>query len=324
MAGVTEKTLRIRYAIALTWFFAMLLWPKMSNLPLQVEDSSSHLSHGEGLYKAKITNANFGLLGVEFYESNENKKRWHILSKFAELHRKENYAYMKDVTANFYAERSGNLIVTKSDYGRSWTDKNLVELEGNISIESQRGYLFTMEHLNYNGATHEFQTEDVVNMRGPNVKNPSMLLKGTGLAADIDQEHFILKRSVTGQKRMKRNEWIKINAKSGEFFTNESRAVFLDDVRAELPKAQIRSDIFEIAGADENETLEARGNVVLKNRDRTGRAENAYLETDGDKITLEGNARIESKDNLISGRRIIMYTDSDRIEVIEAEGSGKH
>lgn len=319
-----QKTRRITLWLAVTWFVLLLVWPKTSDIPIREDLDHKGESPGEGLYKAKITNANFGLLGVEFYESNENKRRWHILSKFAELHRKENYAYMKDVTANFYAERTGNLIVTKSDYGRSWTDKNLVELEGNISIESKRGYLFTMEHLNYNGVTHEFQTEDVVHMKGPNVKNPTMLLKGTGLTADIDQEHFLLKKNVTGQKRMKKNEWIKINAKSGEFFTDESRAVFVDNVKADMPKANIKSDIFEISGAEENETLEARGNVVLKSRDRMGFAENAYLQTDGDKITLEGKARIQAKDNLITGRRIIMYTDNDRIEVIEAEGSGSH
>lgn len=317
-------TQRIAIGLAVGWFVFMLLYPKTSDVPHEGDLNHGNVSTGEGLYKAKITNANFGLLGVEFYESNENRRRWHILSKFAELYRKENYAYMKDVTANFYAERTGNLVVTKSDYGRSWTDKNLVELEGNISIESRRGYLFTMEHLNYNGVTHEFQTEDIVHMKGPNVKNPLMLLKGQGLTADIDQEHFILKKNVTGQKRLKKNEWIKITSRSGEFFTNESRAVFVDKVRADMPKANIQSDIFEISGMEEGDALEARGNVVLKSRDRIGHAENAYLQTDADKITLEGRARIESKDNLISGRRIIMYTDSDRIEVLEAEGSGNH
>lgn len=324
MTEGAKKTHRITQAFAIIWFLLILFWPKSSDVTFRGSGESMNETTGEGLYKAKITNANFGLLGVEFYESNENKRHWHILSKFAELHRKENYAYMKDVTANFYAERTGNLVVTKSDYGRSWTDKNLIELEGNISIESKRGYLFTMEHLNYNGNNHEFQTEDVVHMKGPHVKNPSMLLKGTGLSADIDQEHFILKKNVTGQKRLKKNEWIKILANSGEFFTDESRAVFVDHVKADMPKAKITSDIFEIAGIEESETLEARGNVVLKSRDRVAHAENAYLQTDGDKITLEGKARIESKDNLITGRRIIMYTDNDRIEVIEAEGSGSH
>lgn len=308
-------------ALALTaaWFALLVLWPKPSNQML-ARESVEEENTGEGLYKSKITNANFGLLGVQFYESNQDVKRWHILSNFAELHRKENYAFLKEVTANFFAVKTGNAVVTKSDYGRSWTEKDLVELEGNISIESKKGYYFTMDKLNYDSKSHEFSTEDSVNMRGPNRNAPSMLLKGTGLSADIDEEHFILKRNVTAHKRLKKKEWMIVHSNSGEFFTNESRAIFLSKVKATLPKAVIRSDILEIQGDDGEESIEARGGVVLKSRDRTGYAENAYIEVGGNKITLEGKARVESKDTKTHGRRIVMYSDDDKIEVTEAKG----
>lgn len=306
-------------ALAVLWFLLVVLWPKPSNQTGEAESAEGKLT-GEGLYKAKITNANFGLLGVQFYESNDDIRRWHILSNFAELHRKENYAFLKDVTANFFAIKTGNMVVTKSDYGRSWTDKNLVELEGNISIKSKKGYYFTMDKLNYDSKTHEFSTDDSVSMKGPNREAPSMFLKGNGLAADIDEEHFILHRNVTGNKRLKKNEWMKIHSNSGEFFTNEGRAIFLSNVRAFLPTATITSEIFEIAGDDGKESIEARGNVTLKNRDRVGRAENAYIEVGGNKITLEGKAQVEAKNSKTFGRRIVMYTDDDRIEVTEAKG----
>lgn len=309
----------IYYLFIGSWFFLVLLWPKPSNVSSVLTDADEPQS-GEGLYKSKITDANFGLLGVDFFESNDGVKRWHIRSKFAELHRKDNYAYLQQVTTEFFAEKTGNVVFTKSDYGRSWTDKNYVELEGNVSIQSKRGYLFTMNRLNYDGNTHEFYTDDIVNMRGPIVEKPTMLLKGSGLVADIDREHFILKKNVSGHKKLKKSDWLRITSKTGEFFTDESRAVFVDRVRAIMPKTTIESDVFEISGSHERESLEARGSVLLKSKDRIGRAEKALLEVGGDQIILEGKARVDSKGNTVMGRRIILYSEDDRIEVQEAEG----
>ena len=307
------------YGLVIAWAIGVVFWPEPSDVGTLREESRQNAS-GEDLYKASLTKANFGLLGVRFYETSEGKKRWVINSRFAELHRKENYAFMQEVDALFFAAKTGNMVTTKSDYGRSWTDKRLVELEGNVSVRSKRGYLFTMDRLNYNGDSHEFSSDDVVHMKGPVVEHPIMMLKGVGLLADIDKEHFLVQRNVVAQKRLKTSEWLKINSKSGEFFTDEQRAIFIGKVHSSLPQIAIDSDIFEMSISQESESALARGNVVLKNRDRVGHAESAALELGGNRILLEGKARIDSKDNRIRGKRILLYTDDDRVEVEEAEG----
>ncbi len=276
--------------------------------------------NGEGLYKSSLTRANFGLLGVRFYESVAGRKRWNIRSRFAEMHRKENYAFLEEVNADFFAEKTGNVVVTRSDYGRSLIDKNMVDLEGNVVIRSKRGYRFNMEKLRYHGEDHHFTSEDPVQMKGPDVERPTMILRGTGLWADVDNEHFKLKRNVAAQKKMSTKEWIKINSRMGEFFTEEQHAIFTGKAHAILPTAEIDSDVFEIAITNDRESLTANGNVRLVNRDRIGRAESAFLEVGTGKIVLEGKAQIDSKGNLIEGRRITLYTDDDRIEVEGAEG----
>lgn len=307
------------YGLVVIWTAAVIFWPEPSDVASLREESRQNTS-GEDLYKASLTKAGFGLLGVRFYESSEGKKRWVINSRFAELHRKENYAFMQDVDALFFAAKTGNVVATKSNYGRSWTDKRLVELEGDVSVRSKRGYLFTMDRLNYNGDSHEFSSDDVVHMKGPVVDHPIMMLKGLGLLANIDEEHFLVRRNVVAQKKLKTSEWMKINSKSGEFFTDEQRAIFIGKVHSSLPQIAIDSDIFEMSLSQESESALARGNVVLNNRDRVGYAESASLELGGNRILLEGKARIDSKDNRIRGRRILLYTDDDRVEVEEAEG----
>lgn len=304
--------------VAAISFIVVLLWPLDSNDGALKEGDPG--PSDEGLYQSSLTKANFGLLGVDFYETSEGRKHWNIRSDFAELHRKDNYAFLKQVDADFFAEKTGNLVNTTSDYGRSWLDKRLVHLEGNVLIRSRQGYLFAMNKLDYTGSNHQFQSADWVTMRGPDVNRPSLHLQGIGLNADIDREHFRLKRKVTGRKKLPDSEWLRITSNSGEFFTNDSMAIFTGKVKSKMPKVDLESDEFKLITVEAKEFISAKGNVVLKNRDRVGTAENAYIELGGQQIMLSGKARVDSKGNEILGHTIKIYTDDDRIEVEQAEG----
>ena len=307
------------YALAGVWGLALVVWPIGTN-HLSVHEDSRQVASGESLYKSQLTTANFGLLGVQFYESNDGVRRWNIRSHFAELHRKENYAFQQQVEAEFYASLTGNIVFTKSDFGKSYLDKNQIELEGNVAVRSRRGYLFTMDRLTYFGEKHYFETKEPVIMRGPNPEVPMMQLRGVGMWADIDQEHFIMKHHVTAIRKLKSNETLRIQSNTGEFFTDDQKAVFRGGVRALMPSVVIDSDVFSLTIRDDKESIFAQGHVVLKNKDRVGHAEAAEIEIGSNQIVLEGKASIDSKGSQITGERITMYTDDDRIDVEEAQG----
>lgn len=309
------------------WVGALCLWPRKVNRREVTAIDNSNAVTGEvstanaGLFSPELTKAPFGLTGVDFYESFQGKKRWNIKSKFAELHRKENYAFLQVVDSDFFSERSGNRIHTQSKYGRSRLDKQRLDLEGDVTIHSKRGYLFEMDRLAYEGTTHEFNSEDPVSMKGPDINQPAMLLKGIGLVGNIDTEHFLVKKNVTAQRRLKSNEWLKISSRAGEFFTEEQRAVFIGKVKAVMPRLNVESDVFELSISQEKESIRARGNVVMRQRNMVGRAETAGMELGSSRIILEGNAKIDSKGDQIRGKKIVVYTDEDRVEVESAEGS---
>ncbi|NBW98452.1 LPS export ABC transporter periplasmic protein LptC [bacterium] len=307
--------------LATVWALLVLIWPSSTQLPSEVDPKVQDPKLGEGLYKSVSTKANFGLVGVRYYEAAEGRKHWHIESKYAELHRKENYAFLTEVLAEFFSKNTGNVVTTQSQYGRSWNDKNLIELEGDVKIRSKKGYLFEMDKMLYKSAKHEFTSEDRVRMRGPQANRPTMLLSGTGLQADIDREEFLLQRKVNAERKMKGSGALKIVADSGQFFTHESRSVFLGNVHAKMPSTEIESDVFELSMDRDDEIVAASGNVRLKNRGRVATAESALIELNGNEVILEGKARIDSEDNRIEGRKIRIYTDDDRIDVEEASGS---
>ena len=271
--------------------------------------------------KDPLTPANFGLLGVRFYESSNNLRRWNIEADFAELHRTENYVFLKRVAADFQAGRTGNVVHTVSDEGRSALNRNAVDLQGNVKVRSHSGYVFTMSSLRYDGDHHEFSSNDEVWMKGPHVDRPQMILRGTGLKADIDQEHFFLHRRVTAHKKLKGGDWLLIKSERGEFYTEEGRAVFNDSIETKLPPGLvIQSDYMELVSTKDRELMEARENVRVQFKDKRGWAEKAYFSAGGDRIILEGTAKVENKRNEVRGRKIVLYTTDDRVEVTEAEG----
>ncbi len=317
-----SRSRMVAQVLAAFWGLSLILWPVPSNVGSS-DGERDTASTGEGLYKSELTEANFGLLGVRFYESSGTRRSWNIRSEFAELHRQDkNYAFMKTVDADFFALNSGNIVHTKSDYGRSYFGKRMVELEGNVIVNSAKGYRFLMNTLDYDGATHRFKSNDEVSMTGPNPDKPDMFLTGTGLDADMADETFVVKRNTRSRRRMGKNDWIRIQSARGEFHPETQRAVFTGKVRAQLPNLTIESERLEMnVGDPANEILKADGRVRLVHKDRKGRAKKADIEIGNDKIVLSGDAEISGGDNDLKGSRITLHTDEDSIEVEQAEGS---
>ncbi len=307
-------------AIAAIWMAGLWYLP----VALERPETATSIETSSELYSWKGTKANFGMLKARFYETVQDRSHWKILSEFAELHRREDYAFLTTVAAEFTSAKSGNVVKTTSQFGRTYLTRKDVELNGNVQIQSQQGYLFRMENLTYSGRSHQFQSADLVSMEGPDPLKPKMRLRGTGLIGNADSEHFILKKNVTGERRLGGSgAWMKITSLQGEFYTAESRSLFIGRVKAILPKMAVDCDKLRLVVADETEDIEARGNVKVTTRGRTAYADTAVLQVGGSQILLEGKARVDSKDNQIRGRRILLFTDEDRIEVDDAEGSSR-
>ncbi|MBY0370639.1 LPS export ABC transporter periplasmic protein LptC [bacterium] len=320
---IRQAPLGTRGALAL-WGTGLLFWPLPANLP---GDPAARLtaSYGEGLYKSDLTEANSGLLGARFFESFEGKKSWDIHSQFAELHRNEKkFADLRKVDADFYSSNSGNVVHTKSDFGQSYFDKRFVTLEGNVVVNSHMGYRFSMDTLDYDGNSRRFFSDDVVQMRGPNPEKPEMFLTGRGLDAGLNEGNFLVRKQSRARRRLSNNTWIHIQSVESEFFPSTHRAVFKKSVTAQLPNLTIKSDGLEMhMGDSAGELLIAKGNVTLFHKDRKGESDRADIELANDTIILEGNASITSEDSEMSGRKITLHTDDDRIEVENATGSSR-
>src|SRR5690606_34952201 len=158
-------------------------------------------------------------------------------------------------------------------------------------------------------------------MLGPDVSSPKMHLAGVGMLGFLDQEHFKVKRKVKAKRKLSTSEWLEIDARSGEFFTESEKAIFTGAVDSSLPGLRIRSERFEFSADNTQEFLLAQGKVTVFSRDREGKAKRAEILLNEDAVVLIGDASVVDGSNIIRGEQITLYGGNDRIEVERAVGS---
>lgn len=309
--------------ILLTVFGGFLIgFPSPCNEPTLAESYLGHQTKSaENLYQSKHTKAAFGMSKVHFLESQGNKPSWEIKSEFGELYRKENYAFLTIVDVLFFSDKTGNKIKSRSQHGTAYLSKNEIALEGNVQIESQKGYLFTIEKLLYDGNKHTFSSEEEVEMVGPNPERPQMKLLGKGFHGNLDDEEFGVRKNVRAEKKIKEGNVMRIRSHAGKFYTNDQVAIFTGGVKTNLLKLEVFSDYLKLKLEEEDEaSIEARGKVRLKQKKMDGRAQVMKLSTTSSAIILEGEAVVNTEDNQMRGERVILYPEEERVEVHQAQG----
>ncbi|MFC1461067.1 lipopolysaccharide transport periplasmic protein LptA [Verrucomicrobiota bacterium] len=92
-------------------------------------------------------------------------------------------------------------------------------------------------------------------------------------------------------------------------------AVFEGDVVVIDPEMNIEADRLTVVFAEDNKvsTIEAVGNVVIKQEDKTGFGKKAFYYVKEGKIVLTGNPRVQRKSDELKGTTITFFRDSGRM-----------
>ncbi len=68
----------------------------------------------------------------------------------------------------------------------------------------------------------------------------------------------------------------------------------------------------EIETSGELDKIEAKGNVVITQKDRTATSDEAFFKQESGQIVMTGNAFLREGKNTITGCKVIIYTNEDR------------
>ena len=138
---------------------------------------------------------------------------------------------------------------------------------------------------------------------------------------------------------IKKNEPIDITSNRMDAFNEKKMVVFSGDATAVQGDIVLMSDqLFvyyknepgkknkigkkEMGTAGELDKIEAKGNVVVTQKERLAISEEAYFNRESGQIVMTGNAFLRDGKNTITGCKVIVYTNEDRASAVPCT-SGK-
>lgn len=249
--------------------------------------------------------------GFTLREESKKDENWVLNSKNAVMYEKKGFIEFRDVVTDIY-KKNLKLYTLKSDKGKYLIKKDKIKLLKNVVVTTDTGFIIKTDFIDYNSQKRTIKTDSFVEVDGFN-SGDKIHLEGYGVDGFLDQDMFNLKSNV---KASLSDDMI-IRSDKARFSSNEKKATFLENVKANKSGIEIKGDILKIS-YDKNTNLNdiyVYNHVVLKIDDKEAMCEQAVILNSSKKIVMYGHPELYIGSDVIVGEKIEFYTDSDEVYV---------
>ncbi|TRO84092.1 LPS export ABC transporter periplasmic protein LptC [Trichloromonas acetexigens] len=139
----------------------------------------------EELIEALPQNVDIVVKGIDYTETRDGLRRWHLLADSADYSVKDGFTLIRDVFMTFFDEQGEQIATLKSQTGELHTESKEVTARGEVVVESVRGYFFYSDYLDFSEAARLITTDAPIRML-----SDEMELTGTGLKFDVDKHAY--------------------------------------------------------------------------------------------------------------------------------------
>jgi LPS export ABC transporter protein LptC len=135
-------------------------------------------------------NVDLQLKDVHFTETGDPELTWEIHADAARFAKKENMAFFDRVRIRLIRADGKTLILTGKE-GRLHTDTRDADLTGSVVVASSNGDIVETDRLHYSHTDRRISTDQKITL-----KNPRMVISGTGLSLSLEDEKVSLRSGV--------------------------------------------------------------------------------------------------------------------------------
>lgn len=139
----------------------------------------------EELIEALPKNVDVALKGIDYTETRNGVRRWHLLADSADYNVTDGYTLIRDVFMTFFDEQGEQIATLKAQTGELHTESKEVTARGEVVLESVRGYVFYSDYLDFFEAGRLITTDAPIRILSDNLE-----LTGTGLKFDVDKHAY--------------------------------------------------------------------------------------------------------------------------------------
>ncbi|MDA1001102.1 MAG: LPS export ABC transporter periplasmic protein LptC [bacterium] len=143
-----------------------------------------------GEIKVLGTDADLQINRVHVVQNEKGAKEWELWADQAKVYQKQDITQMRNLHILFYP-KDGKKMNVYAERGVMENRTRNIQLEGNVRILTDDGYIVETESLRFNSEKKYVETKDPVVLR-----NSTFRLTGTGLFGRTDMGQFTLERNV--------------------------------------------------------------------------------------------------------------------------------
>lgn len=297
-------------------FFAALFLEIWLGFPISLE-KTTELTDLSGDITPKSA-ADKHMEGVHYAESRSGNRDWEMYAESAEGSEGAGEWELKNVKVLFYSNDKVEFTVT-GDNGRIDSKTRDMKVSGHVLTQSQNGYRFQTQAVNYVSKERIIKSVDKVKMIGPtDINGKGIVVTGDWMEAIVDKNLMRINQNVLAQKNMNDGKVFTIRSGKAEFLGNGRSARFFEKVAIELDSMKLEGPEARFDYSEAKDFLKSvvvTGGVKISDLDKYATSEVVNFDPGQNRFTLQGKPRVVQNKDEITGEQIILIDGGKKVKV---------
>ncbi len=300
----------------LSLFFIVLFLEIWLGFPVNLERTADYAPLAGDI--APKSTAEKHMEGVHYVESRSGNRDWELFSETAEGSEGSGEWDLKNVKVLFYSGEKPEFTVTGTN-GKIDAKTRDMKISGNVLVQSQNGYRFQTETINYLSENRLIKSVDKVKMTGPLDSNgKGIQVTGDWMEALVDKNLMQIKRNVLAQKTLNDGKLFTIKSGVAEFSGIGRSVHFFDQVSIEMDSMKLEGPDAHFEYGEPGDFLKnvsVAGGVKVSDLDKYATSDLVNFDPGQNRFTLQGKPRVVQNNDEITGDQIILIDGGKKVKV---------
>ena len=297
-------------------FFILLFLEIWLGFPINLE-KQSEVSALNGDITPKST-AEKHMEGVHYVESRSGNRDWELFAESAEGFEGSGEWDLKNVKVLFYSNDKVEFTVTGAS-GKIDAKTRDMKVSGHVTTQSQNGYRFQTETINYQAKERLIKSLDRVKMTGPvDANGKGIVVTGDWMEALVDQNMMRIRRNVLAEKNMNDGKLLTIKSGLAEFIGTGRSVRFAEQVSIEMATMKLEGPEARFQYDEKGDFLKdvlVAGGVKVSDFDKYATSDLVNFDPGQNRITLQGKPRVVQNNDEITGEQIVLIDGGKKVKV---------
>ncbi len=281
------------------------------------ENKTSSTPEEDGLVEQRMQ-------GAHLVETKEGGKEWELWAASAISYKDKSSWSLQGVKTKIFSKNGAYFDITGEKGLVDMKTKDM-KIQGHVIIKSSNDYLFQTDEVTYVSTARHIQAPSIIKMWGPKDDSGySLILKGIGLEADMNDSLIRILRDVVAEKAFEDKKRLLIKSQKAFFSGRTYLARFQGNVVMDFESMRIIGPeaVFEYASDSKTvKAVQVSGGVRVSDIDKWATAENVNINFAEDKYVFKGSPRVVQNNDELLGQEIVFWNGGQNVDVYKAKAN---